>query len=174
MRRTNLFHNTCRSWSPEIYAVVEHTTLEASLTNIERSGRGNRRRRYPVGAVHRKVIVSRVHLDMRLTLKLLKVMSQMSDDLVLFLQCFGLQNRLSLGLREIILTQSGNLMERAGGTWLYAITLEILRLGYSHDDHFSLFQTHLDLSRSAWITRKLWTFGLLSDCIWSYGGVTLL
>lgn len=48
---------------------------------------------------------------MRLTLKLLKVMSQMGDDLILFLQRFSLQDRLSLGLGEIILTQSGNLMQ---------------------------------------------------------------
>lgn len=48
---------------------------------------------------------------MRLTLKLLKVMSQMSDDLILLLQCFSLQDRLPLGLCEIILTQPGNLMQ---------------------------------------------------------------
>lgn len=64
-----------------------------------------------MGAVHWNVIVSRLRLDMRLTLKLLKVMSQMSDDLILFLQCFSLQDRLSLGLGEIILTQSGDLMQ---------------------------------------------------------------
>ena len=66
-------------------------------------------------------------------------MAQMSDNLVLLLQRFGLQNWLSLGLGEIILAQSGNLMERTCSTWLYAIALQMSLLGNSHNDHSSLY-----------------------------------
>lgn len=74
-------------------------------------------------AVDGKVVVPRFHLDMRLSLKLLEVVPQVGDDLVFLFQGFSLQDWLSLGLGKIILTQPGDLMQRASSTWLDAIAL---------------------------------------------------
>lgn len=77
-------------------------------------------------AVDGEVVISRLHLHMRLTLKELKFVSQMGNGFILFLQRFGLQDRLTLRLSEVVLTYPGDLMQGASGAWLDTITLSCM------------------------------------------------
>ena len=56
-------------------------------------------------------------------LQKLYLVTKTGNNPVLFLQRFGLQDWMPLGLGEVILTDFCDLMERACGTWLNTIAL---------------------------------------------------